>query len=282
MTSRDGADVGADRACENRVDVLTAPFDRDGVTTLSRVMLRADQSAVWPFAIAHAVEIDAHWHAALRTNPDYFNGVVHLVASNCCDGASDGRDDGLDAGQVLRLRLVATEFKAYLYWRDRGYPPAGVVDGFGSGLILSRDGAALVVRQRPGQINSGLFYLPGGFIDHRDVAADGDVDIAASVEREVAEETGLQFPRASAASKCLVARCGPHLSIAMSYQSGLTSNALLARVQAFIDADPGGELETAMTVRTLADLAGVAVAPYARMVLAHLWQTPCDVGLTCE
>ena len=31
----------------------------------------------WAFAQTHADAIEAHWHAQLKTNPGYFNGVIH-------------------------------------------------------------------------------------------------------------------------------------------------------------------------------------------------------------
>ena len=117
---------------------------------------------------------------ATQSNPRYFNGVVHLVD-----------DVRLDGDSASMLRFVRTDFKSYLFWRDQGFPEAGVLDGFGSALIRSSDGHMMLGRQRAGNVNAGLAYPPAGFIDEQDVEADGSIDIAGSVAREVSEETGI-------------------------------------------------------------------------------------------
>ena len=112
-------------------------------------------SAFWPFAEANKSAIEAHWAKVIQINPRYFNGVVHLV-----------EDMHFDNG-VLDASLLKTDFKSYLFWRDQGFPEAGVLDGFGSALIRSSDGHMMLGRQRAGNVNAGLAYPPAGFIDER-------------------------------------------------------------------------------------------------------------------
>jgi hypothetical protein len=216
---------------------------------------------VWPFSATHAAAIDAHWRDASATRPHYFNGRIFVMA-----GLSINAD-------VLRADLIATDFKSLLLWRSLGFPETGVCDGFGSALIQSADGDYLLVRQAAGHLNEGLAYLPGGFIDGRDVGQAGYVDIAASVDREVAEETGLGATDVQrSGAPFIVTTAGPHVSIAVSYRSSLTSRALVDKVRGHIlsGADPEQELAEVVAVGRACDLATLNLARYAAVLMPWL------------
>jgi ADP-ribose pyrophosphatase YjhB (NUDIX family) len=181
-------------------------YSADRVVPISECRLRATSDS-WTYATANSELIETSWRRAVADNPQFFNGVVHLI-----DGLS--LEDGL-----LDARLVRTDFKSYLFWREAGFPQAGVLDGFGSALIRSSDGALVLGRQRAGNVNGGLAYLPGGFIDARDVDGDGAIDIAASVARELLEETGLTAPVVKAQPGFIVTQTGAHVSLAVTYQA---------------------------------------------------------------
>jgi 8-oxo-dGTP pyrophosphatase MutT (NUDIX family) len=232
--------------------MLTYP-ERDAVHVIGRCNLTGHDGP-WPYAHAHAAEIDAAWRMARSANSHFFNGVVYLVDELAIDG------DALDA------RLLRTDFKSYLYWRGNGFPEAGVRDGFGSALICSADGAILLGRQRAGNINAGLSYLPGGFIDGRDVAGDGRIDIAASIARELHEETGLTAADVAVQPGYLVTVTGAHLSIAKTFRSALDGAALKHKIESHLAADPASELEGIVIVGGAGDLEGLAMPPYARLL----------------
>ncbi|MFN0218427.1 MAG: NUDIX domain-containing protein [Hyphomicrobium sp.] len=209
----------------------------------------------WAFASEHRQAIDRHWDAARAANPRYFNGVVYLTSN-----------PRLTRG-IATAELKPAEFKAVLYWREQGFPQAGVLDGFGSALIKSADGAIVLGRQRPGHINSGLTYLPGGFIDARDVGPDGRVDLHGSVLRELEEETGLGAADGAAGPGYLIARVGPQLSFAITFRAHQAADDLVATIMARLDADPHSELQEVIAVRHLADLEGSTLPPYADLLL---------------
>jgi 8-oxo-dGTP pyrophosphatase MutT (NUDIX family) len=212
----------------------------------------------WPFARENAAEIDAHWQRRTAQCPGYFNGRIFMLTRYTLH-------DG-----VLRGELTEVEFKQFLYWRDMGEPDTSVFDAFGSALIRSSDDAVLLGRQRPGNINSGLAYLPGGFIDTRDVDAAGRVDIRASILREVEEETGLATHELAACDGFLVTLIGQQISIAVEILADVPARELVRRLGARIAADPGSELEEILAVRTRADLASLAMPGYARLLLDAL------------
>ena len=214
----------------------------------------------WDYARAHGKVIEDHWQHASAANPGYFNGVIHLI-------------DRLEIGrQHVRAELIKTDFKSFLFWRDAGFPAEGCVfDGFGSALIRSREGHILLGRQRPGNINAGLSYLPGGFIDARDAGADGVITIKSSIMREVLEETGLGLADVAIVPGFIVTRTGAQVSIAVEFRSNLSSQQLTAKIHGFLASEVDPELEAMVVVRGLGDMDGIAMAPYARLLLSHLF-----------
>lgn len=258
MTTKDqaeGGDVGA-TGC-------AAPLDRDGVYRFGAIDVRVAAGVPWSYATAQAAAIDAHWAEALRQSPKYFNGNVHMTHWVRCDGGT------------LTAEMIRVDFKAYLYWRACGFPSAGIIDAFGSALIRTADDAVVLVRQRPGQVNSGLYYLPGGFVDGDDMAADGRVDLRGSVNREVLEETGLDGDALEVLPGYWVTRAGPHLSIAVGYLIAMPAAETLEHINRYIAAHPDGELESAIAVRRVQDLQHLAMPEYARRLLHHIFDG-CD------
>lgn len=214
----------------------------------------------WAWADERASAIDAHWARRLADNPAFFNGRIYVMAAG---GARI--EDG-----VLHCELVATDFKSFLYWRDQGYPDAGVADCFGSAILRSKEGHVILGRQRAGHVNGGLAYFPGGFIDHRDVAADGSVDIAASIERELAEETGIEAGDTLVSPGFLVIRPRGMVSIAREFTSRLTSAALKAAILARIAQEEEPELAGVVVVASPADAEGLAMPPHTALAIRGL------------
>jgi 8-oxo-dGTP pyrophosphatase MutT (NUDIX family) len=215
------------------------------------------RKGVWTYAQNHAEVIAGHWKLALAANPQFFNGIIHVMRAMTIEG------DHAEA------EFIATEFKNFLYWRDEGFPAeARMRDGFGSALIRARDGSIVLGRQRAGNINAGLAYLPGGFIDARDVLPSGEIDVRASIDREVREETGLGAGDIEAEPGFLVAEVAAHVSFAVAYRSEFSGEEIAARISAHIAADPNSELVGAVVVRSPAGLEGLAMPHYARVLLA--------------
>ena len=212
----------------------------------------------WLYARANATAIERHWQAARRDNPGYFNGVIHLI------------DEMTVANECLSARLLRTDFKSYLYWRDHGFEEAAVLDGFGSALIRSAGGDIMLGRQRPGNINAGLTYLPGGFIDARDAAPDGTIDLAASVWRELAEETGLGPDDLVAGNGFYLTCDGAQVSLALPVTARLSTCDLKDKIDRHLAADQDPELAGIVAVRDFSDIDGLAMAPYARVLVSHL------------
>lgn len=233
-----------------------------GVRRIESLSMRREAGR-WTYADNHREVIDEHWVRAVKAYPGFFNGTIHVLSRFSLEGTH------------AQATCLATQFKNFLYWRDEGFPEeARVRDGFGSALIRSCDGHIVLGRQRAGNINEGLAYLPGGFIDERDVASDGTVDIRASVAREVFEETGLGGEALQAEPHLLLTMAYPHVSFAVPYLSPLNGAELADRIRAHIACDANSELADCVIVRAQSDLDGLAMAHYARVLLlsALAWE----------
>jgi NUDIX domain len=230
----------------------------NGVKVISNCSLKVDGD-IWPYAEKNAAEIDAHWQAATKSNPSCFNGVVYLTSGI---RLSDG---------VLHASLVRTDFKSYLYWRMHGFPEAGVLDGFGCALIGSSDGDVMLVQQRPGNVNYGFACLPAGFIDERDVLADGTVEISLSAAREVAEELGEVGNLLVRDEGFIIARSNAQLSFAVPFRAPMTTAEFVRLVDEHnaMCADP--ELQSIVPVGSLGDIEGLPMLAYARELIEALF-----------
>ncbi|KIZ46061.1 MULTISPECIES: hypothetical protein [Rhodopseudomonas] len=133
---------------------------------------------VWPFAQARRAEIDAHFARKRAEKPELWNGRI-LLARN-----------PVFTADRLRADYFETDFASFLAWRDWGFPDRSVINGFGMGALRGNDGAFALGEMGPHTANAGRVYFPGGTPDRNDLCG-AAVDIAASVAREVEEETGL-------------------------------------------------------------------------------------------
>lgn len=229
------------------------------VFAVSSVDLRVIDGT-WAFADRHIRDIETHWARRQRETPGFFNGSVVIMTAYAVSG--DGRR--------LSAKFIRTDFRSFLYWRETGWRDESVMDGFGSALILSADGQVLLGRQSDGNLNSGLCYPPSGFIDARDIAADGGIDIDRSVARELHEETGLSAPVLSREGGYVVTIAGPTLSIAVPFRSPLAGDALLREADRHISSHAGSELAQFVLVAAGEPALGLSMPDYARALLTGL------------
>lgn len=230
--------------------------DETRVFAVADVDLRLVEGS-WAFAAQNACEIERYWQQKRQENTKFFNGVVHVLVGY-----------EVSAEQVFSGRFVRTDFKSFLYWRETGWSDLTAMDAFGSALVLS-EGRVLLGRQRPGNLNGGLSYPPGGFIDVQDIAADGTIDLDGSVLREITEETGLDGGALRRLDGYVVTLAGPVLSIAVPWASTLPEAQLIAEITRHIDADPDGELQS-ISFAAPGDTSGRAMPDYARVLLEGL------------
>lgn len=218
----------------------------------------------WQYAEERQDEISALWSTLSRKNSSFFNGRVLVMESY------DLADCELDA------KFIETDFANFLYWREQGFPAAGVLDAFGSALIRARGGEVLMARQSPGHVNSGRIYMPGGFIDPRDVGAGGEVDIDGSVLRELHEETGIEPGELDRVPGYLVTCMPRQVSIAIEFTSSLEAGELRNLLVERIARQTDPELDDFVIYSDPPDAADDSVVEFCRHALLKVLGPDCS------
>jgi hypothetical protein len=93
---------------------------------------------------------------------------------------------------VFRGGYLETDYASFIAWRRWGTMGAGVHDCFSAAAIVSSEGAVLLGEMGAHTANAGAIYFPCGTPDPSDIVG-GRVDLAASVARELKEETGFDI-----------------------------------------------------------------------------------------
>ena len=195
----------------------------------------------WPFAQARDAEISAHFAGKQAEKPQIWNGRLLL-----------GRNP-VFTGDGFRASYFETDFASFLAWRDWGFPDRDVFNGFGMGALRSNDGAFLLGEMGQHTANAGRIYFPSGTPDLDDIS-EGSVDMAGSVAREVAEETGLTAAdyRADAHWDCVVS--GISVAMIRILDVDASGDALRARIEANLLRQREPELCAIHLVRDVGDL----------------------------
>jgi len=195
----------------------------------------------WPFAEARRAEIDRHFAGKQAEKPQIWNGRVLL-----------GRDP-VFTGSSFSASYFETDFASFLAWRDWGFPDASVFNGFGMGALRCADGAFVLGEMARHTSNAGRIYFPSGTPDLDDISGE-TVDMAGSVAREVAEETGLAEAdyRTDAQWDCVVS--GAAIAMIRILDVDSSGEALRARIEANLGRQQQPELAAIHLVRGVSDL----------------------------
>lgn len=176
----------------------------------------------WAWAEENETAIAAHWASRLAKQPRMFDGRVLIVAEHAF------------AGDVLTSVYMETDFSKFLAWREFGFPDRSKVNGFAAGALRAADGAFLLGVMAGHTANAGRIYFPAGTPDPGDVRGDGEVDLAGSVYRELAEETGLLPGDVTAAPHWVIVRDGATLAalrpLTLSMNADAGRDLLLSRI----------------------------------------------------
>jgi 8-oxo-dGTP pyrophosphatase MutT (NUDIX family) len=199
------------------------------------------QPRAWPFAAQRRADIDTHFALRQSEKPQIWNGRVLL-----------GRNP-VFTGDRFSSDYFETDFASFLAWRDWGFPDHDVFNGFGMGALRCSDGAFMMGEMGQHTANGGRIYFPSGTPDLDDISED-TVDIAGSVAREVAEETGLTPAdyRADAHWDCVVS--GVAVAMIRTLHVDSPGDALRARIEANLARQHQPELAAIHLVRKTSDL----------------------------
>jgi len=195
----------------------------------------------WPFADGRRAEIDAHFTRLRARSPQIWNGRVVLARNvRIADGGVTGA-------------CFETDFASFLAWRDWGFPEAEVTNCFAMGALRSADDAFLLGVMGAHTANAGRVYFPAGTPDPNDVV-DGQLDLARSIMREVAEETGLTAADYAADPDWRAVPEGRRLAMIKALASPLPAAELQRRIRGHIAGETMPELADVRIVRGRGDL----------------------------
>ena len=209
----------------------------------------------WDWAERNRDAIAAHWAERVAEKPRMFNGRILVIADHALEG------------DAYRATYLETDFANLLAWRDFGFPDESVVNGFAMAALQGADGAFVMGVMGAHTANAGRIYFPCGTPDLSDVVADGTVDLAGSVSRELAEETGLSADTFSCADEWIVIRQGPRLAFLRSLQAPEPAAVVAARLEDHLRQDPDPELSGARVVRSAADIDDSAMPDFLQYFL---------------
>jgi 8-oxo-dGTP pyrophosphatase MutT (NUDIX family) len=189
-----------------------APGSELAVVPVARLEL-AFAPRPWAFADTRRAEIDAHFAALRRVKPSLWNGRVLLMHGYAL------------SGDTFRGAYLETDYASFLAWRDWGFPDRSMWNCFGMGAVRSSDGAFLLGVMGAHTANAGQIYFPAGTADPDDVV-DGTVDLGGSVQRELAEETGLDAERMDAEPGWHAVFAGPRIAMMKVLRAHATAETL--------------------------------------------------------
>ncbi len=218
----------------------------------------------WPFAGERADDILAHWRRRQAERPSLFDGRVLLM------GAHEFvmREDG---ATILRGEYFETDFKAFLAWRDFGFPDNSVCNGFSMAALQASDGAYLLGEMSEHPPNAGAIYFAAGTPDPSDVF-DGRVDLLASVVRELEEETGLRARDLVVADDWIVVDAAPRIACLKPVRAAEDAETLKARIEAHLASEERAELAGVHIVRSPADIDETRMARFNVDFLRHAFE----------
>ncbi len=220
----------------------------------------------WPFMRTHAAEIDAAWAREIAARPAIFDGAVLL------QHRGEVRDGVFHAG------YFATSYKPFLSWARLGWPGAedpssGIRNGFAMAALRARDGAFLLGRMGPQTANAGKIYFAAGTPDMGDVLADGRVDLAGSVLRELEEETGLAASDVTLGEGWLAVRDGVRIAFMRPVMIDLPAEEARALMLGRIAQQATPELSDIVLIRSASEIVSdAAIMPrFMQRYLAHMF-----------
>jgi 8-oxo-dGTP pyrophosphatase MutT (NUDIX family) len=211
----------------------------------------------WPFAQENRAEIARYFDKLRETKPAVWNGRILLLHAHAIA-------DGVFSGAYFE-----TDYASFVAWRDWGFPDPTVRNCFSLGALRGSDGAFLLGVMGAHTLNAGKIYFPAGTPDPKDVSG-AIVDLAASIRREVAEETGLGPDDYEEEEGWTCVLTPTHIAQIRVLQARETAAALRSRILANLARESEPELADIRIARDAADLDPL-IPPFVAAYLRHVW-----------
>ena len=183
----------------------------------------------WSFLTENRTRIEDHWKRISADKPAMFNGRVLLV------------DQWSLSEGVFRARFFETDYAAFLAFLAFGTDEADAWNVFAMAALRGSDGPYLLGEMSAHTAHAGKIYFPAGTPDRDDIRGDV-VDLAGSVLREVAEETGLTADEVTIGTDWTFVRLGRKIALMREVVSPLPATDLMVSVNRLLASDPQAEL----------------------------------------
>jgi 8-oxo-dGTP pyrophosphatase MutT (NUDIX family) len=210
----------------------------------------------WAFAEENRDAIGAHWRRVLMKKPASFNGQILL------------QHRWEIVGRRFTGAYLMTDYASFLAWRDFGHPGSPKWNCFSMAALQAQDGAFLLGEMAKHTSNAGMIYFAAGTPDPSDLAGD-TVDLAASVLREMEEETGLAPADVTIAEGWTAVIHGPRIAMMRRVRSSLQALDLKGKIETFLASDPHAELSRMHIVARPSDIRPEQMPLFQRAYLEH-------------
>lgn len=214
------------------------------IEEIATIDIRLEQRP-WPFAIDRAREIDEHWAELRKSKPHHYNGRILLMHRLAIAAGAAGRR--LEGGCFI------AEYKAFLAWRDFGFPDRTINNVFAMAALRSADGGFLLGEMGRATASAGQIYFPAGTPEPGDLVGES-VDFQGSVLRELEEETGIAADEIALVPGWSVVFQGLRVACMKRIDSALSAAELVVRGTAFIAGEKQSELAGLKAVFGVKDL----------------------------
>ncbi|MFC1459818.1 NUDIX hydrolase [Microvirga arabica] len=186
--------------------------------------------------------IEENWKRRTAGKPQMFNGRVLLL------------QDVAFEQDLCRNTYFEVDYADFVAWIDKGYPDPAIANGFAMGALRGSDGAYICGVMGSGTTNAGRVYFPAGTPDPSDLRSDGTVDLATSLTRELAEETGLEDGDYHVDDEWIIVQRWPTIALLRMVTLPITAEEGAARIRANIARQHEPELQDVRIIRGANDI----------------------------
>lgn len=196
----------------------------------------------WAWANRNRGLIEATWKRRIADKPKMFNGRVLLLQN-------------VEFGQDLcRNTYFETDYADFIAWIDQGYPDKTISNGFAMGALRGSDGAFVCGIMAGHTVNAGRIYFAAGTPDPSDLRPDGSVDLATSLTRELAEETGLSESDYHVEDEWIIVQRWPTVALMRLVTLPMPAAEGAARIRTNIAKQREPELQDVRIIRGMDDI----------------------------
>jgi 8-oxo-dGTP pyrophosphatase MutT (NUDIX family) len=196
----------------------------------------------WQWPQQNRSFVEENWKRRTAGKPQMFNGRVLLL------------QDVVFEQDLCRNTYFEVDYADFVAWIDKGYPDPAIANGFAMGALRGSDGAYICGVMGNGTTNAGRVYFPAGTPDLSDLRPDGIVDLATSLTRELAEETGLQESDYHVDDEWIIVQRWPTIALLRMATLTMTAEEGAAKIRANIARQHEPELQDVRIIRGPEDI----------------------------